>query len=374
MLHSIGYAVSDAARFLKVWDNPSFDRACVHCFIDGDTDIIYQTLPWNHRAWHCGEGPNGSANNTHIGIEMCEPPCIKYSLSCPNIFTSSNPEVSAAAAERTYRAAVELTAMLCSRYHLDPDEDGVIISHAEGSRRGIASNHSDPEHIWNCLNMEYSMDTFRRDVKDKLNKAIDHPAVALTFDDGPSLYTTPKILDLLSEYNVKATFCVLGDRARLFPDTVKRAVSLGCEIASHTWNHEDLTTLTDEEVLNNLQETDLAIFRASGVHPFLIRPPYAAYNKHLLRLIKKSGKAGLFWRNDSWDWHSRDAKQIIPEVLDSVQDGDIILMHDLYEATYEATAVIIPELLKRGFELKTVSGMFEEKNIPLVSGQRYYHG
>ena len=374
MLHSVGYPASDCARFLKSWNEPSFNRACVHCFIDAHTGIVYQTLPWNHRAWHCGFGPNGSANNTHISIEMCEPLCIEYSSSHPDFFTSSDPEVSTASAERTYRAAVELTAMLCKRYHLDPQEDGVVISHKEGHQRGIASDHKDPEHIWTCLNMGYTMDTFRRDVEEKMNMVIDHPTVALTFDDGPSPETTPKILDLLSEYDAKATFCVLGSLVRLYPDIVKRAVSSGCEIVNHTWNHERLTQLTDEEVLSNIQASDLAISEASGVHPFLIRPPYAAYNKHLLKLMKKSGKAGLFWYNDSLDWKLRDAQQIIPHVLDSVKDRDIILMHDLYPSTYEAAAVIIPELIKRGFELKTVSGMLEEKNIPLISGQRYRHG
>ena len=78
MLHSVGCPQPSASAFIHSWNNESFDRACVHGFIDGNDGTVYQTLPWNHRGWHCGSSINGSANNTHIGIEMCEPGCITY--------------------------------------------------------------------------------------------------------------------------------------------------------------------------------------------------------------------------------------------------------------------------------------------------------
>jgi hypothetical protein len=162
MLHSVGCSQPKALAFINSWNKSTYDRACVHAFIDGNDGTVYQTLPWNHRGWHGG----GASNNTHIGVEMCEPACIKYTGG--SSFTCSNLEEAKAVAKRTYVAAVELFAMLCSSYDLDPLADGVIISHKEGHKRGIASNHGDPEHLWTQLGLGYTMDGFRKDVKDAM--------------------------------------------------------------------------------------------------------------------------------------------------------------------------------------------------------------
>lgn len=169
MLHSVGTSQPDAMKFVNSWNSPSFNSACVHAFIDANNGNVYQTLPWNHRGWHCASGAKGSGNNTHIGVEMCEPATIKYT-SGPN-FTIKDADVPAAKAmvERTYKSAVELFAKLCKDYGLDPLKDGVVISHKEGYSRGIASNHGDPEHIWTGLSMGYTMEGFRSDVKKAMN-------------------------------------------------------------------------------------------------------------------------------------------------------------------------------------------------------------
>ncbi len=159
MLHSVGCPQPSASVFVKLWNKADYDRACVHGFIDANDGTIHQTLPWDHRGWHGG----GSSNNTHIGVEMCEPNCIKYTGG--SSFTCSDVEEAKAMAKRTYEAAVELFAYLCKEFNLDPLADGVIISHKEGHKRGIASNHGDPEHLWNGLGMGYTMNTFRQAVK-----------------------------------------------------------------------------------------------------------------------------------------------------------------------------------------------------------------
>lgn len=161
MLHSIGCPQPDAQIIIKSWNNPSYSAACVHGFIDGNTGTIYQTLLWNHRGWHCG----GAANNTHIGVEMCEPSTIKYTSGAN--WVDNNPTATKATVQRTYNAAVELFAYLCNQYNLDPLADGVIISHNEGSKRGVASGHVDPEHIWDKFGL--TMDQFRKDVKSKMS-------------------------------------------------------------------------------------------------------------------------------------------------------------------------------------------------------------
>ena len=149
MLHSVGCAQPSAAVFARSFNQyqPGGASVCVHAFVQAD-GAVYQTLPWETIAWHCG----GAANQTHIGVEMTEP---------------STGMTYAEAAEQiagTYRTAVELFAALCKQYGLDPTQDGVIIGHAEGHRRGVASNHADPEYLWNAYGMGYTMDGFRADV------------------------------------------------------------------------------------------------------------------------------------------------------------------------------------------------------------------
>lgn len=160
MLHSVGCSQPSAQVFVRTWNTA--DRAvqaCVHGFIDANTGYVYQTLPWDHRGWHAG----GSANNTHIGVEMCEPDCIQYTSGAN--FKCTDTARAKAMVERTYKSAVELFAHLCNKYGLNPLADGVIISHSEGNKRGVASNHADPEHLWKGLNLPYTMDGFRKDVK-----------------------------------------------------------------------------------------------------------------------------------------------------------------------------------------------------------------
>jgi hypothetical protein len=162
MLHSVGCNQPSAQVFVNSWNTAAHNWSCVHAFIDGNTGDVYQTLPWNHRGWHGG----GSSNDTHIGVEMCEPACIKYTNGAN--FTCSDKATAKAVAQRTYDNAVQLFAHLCKEYKLDPMANGVIVSHAEGYKKGIASGHADPEHLWKGLGMGYTMDTFRKAVKNAM--------------------------------------------------------------------------------------------------------------------------------------------------------------------------------------------------------------
>lgn len=196
MLHSVGCPQPKASVFINNWNSASYDRACVHGFIDGNDGTVYQTLPWNHRGWHGG----GDSNNTHIGVEMCEPACIKYTGGAT--FTCSDTATAKAVAKRTYEAAVELFAYLCNMFSLDPLADGVIISHREGHSRGIASNHGDPEHLWNQLGMGYTMTTFRNAVKAAMGKE------AVTEPEKEAVSTYPEKLTT-GYYRVRKTW---GDK------------------------------------------------------------------------------------------------------------------------------------------------------------------
>lgn len=160
MLHSVGCSQPSASVFVKNWNKETYTRACVHAFIDGNTGEVFQTLPWNYRGAHAG----GSANDDAIGVEMCEPACIKYTGGANFTVAESDLPLARKVAKRTYDSAVELFAHLCTEYKLDPLADGVIISHKEGGRRGVASGHADPEHLWKGLGLDLSMDSFREAV------------------------------------------------------------------------------------------------------------------------------------------------------------------------------------------------------------------
>lgn len=165
MIHSTGTAQPKASAYISLWNNPGY-LACVHAFIDGNTGTVYQTLPWRMRGWHGASGPKGSVNDTHIGVEMCEPADIKYISGAQFAFPDSKVKAIQETVYTTYQSAVELFAMLCKEFNLDPLADGVVISHSEGHKRGIASNHADVEHLW-CsplLKMGLTMDGFRKDI------------------------------------------------------------------------------------------------------------------------------------------------------------------------------------------------------------------
>lgn len=157
VLHSVGTPQPKADVFIQRWNKPGVEKAA-HAFIE--SGAVYQTLPWNYRGWHAG----GTANNTHIGVEMTEPATIKYTDG--SSWVDLNPTETEAFVRKTYANAVELFADLCKQLNLDPLADGVIISHKEGYKRGVASNHGDPEHIWSKFGL--NMDLFRAAVAEKL--------------------------------------------------------------------------------------------------------------------------------------------------------------------------------------------------------------
>lgn len=168
MLHSIGVNQPDAKVLLKSWNDPGYNTACVHAFIDANDGTVYQALPWNRRGWHCAR----SGNNTHIGVEMCEPKGIRYYQGSSKFEVTGDISEVIKQVQTTYNAAVELFAYLCELYKLDPLKYGVIVSHHEGYLQGIASNHGDPEHLWtkSTLGLPYTMDLFRQAVANELQK------------------------------------------------------------------------------------------------------------------------------------------------------------------------------------------------------------
>lgn len=169
-LHSIGCPCEKAQNIINN-ENRSDAGAAVQAVIQHDGQVliglpIYPERKTAVRNWHCGEGVNGSGNDTHIGVEMCEPETIRYTsgASWIEIGDGSNTK---AVVLGNYKSAVEYFALRCKQFGLNPIKDGVIISHKEGHDRGYASNHGDPEHLWKHFGL--TMDQFRKDVKEMMN-------------------------------------------------------------------------------------------------------------------------------------------------------------------------------------------------------------
>ena len=160
MLHSVGCPQPKAQPFIHTW-NKTGAKACAHAIIEPNGDV-YQLLPWNHRGWHAG----GDANNAYIGVEMTEPDSIRY-IAGASFAEAGDGTNTKAHVLATYHHAVDLFAYLCRMFSLDPMADGVILSHSEGYKRGIASNHGDVEHLWSHFGL--TMNQFRKDVQTAVN-------------------------------------------------------------------------------------------------------------------------------------------------------------------------------------------------------------
>ena len=179
--------------------------------------------------------------------------------------------------------------------------------------------------------------------------------VALTYDDGPSIYT-PRILKTLKENNSVATFFVVGNRVPMYSDTVKKAYGMGCEIGNHTYEHKILTRADAAGIRNQVSRTNVAVKKITGTDPIVMRPPGGCVND---TVKSQTGMPMILWSIDTLDWRTRNAASTKTAVLDHVKDGDIVLMHDLYEATANASTTIIPTLVERGYQLVTVSELAE---------------
>lgn len=186
-------------------------------------------------------------------------------------------------------------------------------------------------------------------------------AVAFTFDDGPS-YITDKILDYCEEKGIKVTFFVVGNRVG--PENgarIQRAVSLGCEVGNHSYDHPSYTSMSSSAVLNDqIGRTNSIIEKYAGACPTLMRPPYGNYTKDL---AAKAGMNVIMWSVDTLDWSYRNTEKIVEHSYSKIDSGDIILMHDLYETTYEAFVIMADKLIAEGYQLVTVSELLGSEKL-----------
>ncbi len=199
------------------------------------------------------------------------------------------------------------------------------------------------------------------------DSAKQHPLVALTFDDGPGQYTE-ELLDCLEKNGAKATFYMLGQNVEKYPDIVRRMSDLGMELSNHTYDHKDLTKLTEGEITAEIQRTSSLIQNAAGVLPDTFRPPGGSYNETVQNV---TGMPIVKWSIDTKDWKTKSEDQTYQCVMDSVQDGSIVLMHDIHQWSVKAALRLIPDLLQEGYKLVTVQELAQAKGITLENGKVY---
>lgn len=188
---------------------------------------------------------------------------------------------------------------------------------------------------------------------------INKPVVALTFDDGPSKYTS-EIIDILSTNDACATFFVLGNKVSYYQDTLLKILQRGNEIGNHTYNHKWLSHLNTLEIKNQINKTQQLIEEYTWFVPTVFRPSYGDIPKNIEKEINLEI---IFWNVDTLDWKLKSKNKIVKRATTNVKDGDIILMHDTYKKTKDALPEIIKILKEKGFQFVTISELSEIKKL-----------
>ena len=184
------------------------------------------------------------------------------------------------------------------------------------------------------------------------------PKIALTFDDGPSDKYTAEILDILKEYNVKATFFIIGSNAQRYPELLRRTVAEGHEIGNHTYSHPHLKTIDETTLTEEVAHTAKLLYEIAGVRTTLFRPPEGVVTPTVASAAQKGGYRTVLWSIDTMDWAQNSPANILKQIKKEANDGDIILFHDWVarkSPTPEALRLVIPWLQAQGYTFVTVS-------------------
>lgn len=256
------------------------------------------------------------------------------------------------------------------------DTEESDISNAKGTSE--ASETQDTNADYDTKAQEYSLTLKNTAIPSSLanivfinGRAIDllRPVIALTYDDGPMDSVGNQIMNVLASYGAKCTFFLVGDRISRMASEVQRMVAEGHEVANHTYSHKYLNKLSAAEIIEQVTACNNVIEQIAGIRPALMRLPGGNKNQTVLSNINMPI---ILWNIDTRDWETRNAQSTINAVLGKVKSGDIVLMHELYQSSADATTVIVPTLIGQGFQLVTVSEMAALRGITLSPNAVYY--
>lgn len=194
------------------------------------------------------------------------------------------------------------------------------------------------------------------------------PMVALTFDDGPYTPVTKRILNVAAKNDAKVTFFVVGNRINTYRSIVKRAYKNGHQIASHTYNHANLSKLNKTQIYRELNKTNEVLKNVIGREVTAVRPPGGSISNLMRKVLNVPM---IYWSVDTEDWRSRNASSVLAR-CNHIKDGDIVLMHDLYPSTATAAETLIPRLKKKGYQLVTIDELFYYKKVKAKAGKVYF--
>ena len=184
--------------------------------------------------------------------------------------------------------------------------------------------------------------------------------VALTFDDGPSEYSST-LIDELKKRDVVATFFVLGSEVEKHPETLKFAYDTGNEIGIHSYEHKLFTKLSQDEILDQVSKTKNIIFELTSKNPELIRVPYGTLTKEINKVLNQASLTNVLWNVDSLDWKFKNTTNTYDYVMKKFKGNDIILMHDSFKTSVEAATLIIDKLQSECYTFVTVSDFLRIK-------------
>ncbi len=193
-------------------------------------------------------------------------------------------------------------------------------------------------------------------------KRNDRMEIALSFDDGPHPRYTPQILEILAEYGVRATFFMVGENVTYYPAAAEAVVAAGHEIGNHTFSHRRFSRMDEGEMRREIAACEEAIASVADCRPHFIRPPEGCLSDTMRRVVGTLDYRIVLWDVDTRDWAHTPPAEICAHILDTVQAGDIILMHDFIghdSPTPEALRLVIPALLSRGYRFVTVGELVD---------------
>ena len=183
--------------------------------------------------------------------------------------------------------------------------------------------------------------------------------IALTFDDGPGIYTE-QLLDMLQERNAKATFFVVGTEAEGFVPTIQRTHSEGHQIGTHSWSHKLLTRMSAADAAADTERTNKLVFDITGEMPTIMRPPYGGTNQ---AIIDEIAMPEILWSIDPQDWKYKSSHYVANHIINHAHRGAIVLMHDIHGTTVDAVPQVVDTLLAQGYTLVTIDELLG-KNLP----------